>query len=462
MIREVLSRRLIVVFLALGFLLGQTFERSCAQEESEEQPYWYQPGHPINPAEARSVSTKAGFKVEKYYEIPSDYGSWTAIATDEKGRLICAAQHQPGLYRLTPGSSTAGDDARPMIERLQGVAEEMGWCHGLLCAFDSLYVTVGEENETTEAGLYRLRDTNGDDQYDGKEKLLSIDTHGEHGAHNVVIGPNQQWLYMICGNGTPVPDSVETVLPTSTEGTDHLMPPGFESSQYTSAGFVLKFRPDGSEKTVVCGGLRNSFDLAFNEHGDLFTFDSDMEWDLGAPWYRPTRICHLVSGGEFGWRNDAAKWPDYFEDSCAPVLNIGPGSPTGVAFGYGSRFPSRYQQAMFVCDWTFATIYAVHLEPEGASYTATYEEFVGGSGLPVTDLTFGGDGAMYFIVGGRRLGSAVYRVRYEGRESTTIPPKGKLDPGRSASTRKATGPRGFPQGQSLYGGRPRFGKPGQR
>ena len=153
-----------------------------------------------------------------------------------------------------------------------------------------------------------------------------------------------------------------------------------------------------------------------------------MEWDLGAPWYRPTRICHLVSGGEFGWRNDAAKWPEYFEDSCAPVLNIGPGSPTGVAFGYQARFPARYQRAMFVCDWTFATIYAVHLKPKGASYTATYEEFVGGSGLPVTDLAFGGDGAMYFIVGGRRLGSAVYRVHYTGDSATTPVDSAELAP----------------------------------
>ena len=91
----------------------------------------------------------------------------------------------------------------PTVERLGGTANQMGWCHGLLCAFDSLYVTVGEKNDTTEAGLYRLQDTDGDDQYDTKEKIITIDTHGEHGAHNVVVGPDQQWLYMICGNGTP-------------------------------------------------------------------------------------------------------------------------------------------------------------------------------------------------------------------------------------------------------------------
>ena len=32
---------------------------------------------------------------------------------------------------------------------------------------------------------------------------------------------------------------------------------------------------------------------------------------LGLPWYRPTRICHAVSGGDHGWRTRAsvdAQW----------------------------------------------------------------------------------------------------------------------------------------------------------
>ena len=38
-------------------------------------------------------------------------------------------------------------------------------------------------------------------------------------------------------------------------------------------------------------------DMAFNREGDLFTFDSDMEWDMNTPWYRPTRVCQAVVGG---------------------------------------------------------------------------------------------------------------------------------------------------------------------
>ena len=47
----------------------------------------------------------------------------------------------------------------------------------------------------------------------------------------------------------------------------------------------------------MLGGFRNAYDIAFNAHGELFTYDSDMEWDRGLPWYRPTRILHVVPGG---------------------------------------------------------------------------------------------------------------------------------------------------------------------
>lgn len=380
-------------------------------------PYWYKPGHPLNPAESASIELPPGFIAERILTVPRDDGSFTALTVDPQGRLLAATQHRAGIYRITPPSPD-DPDAETRVEKLGGAAEKMGWSHGLLHAFDSLYVTVSEGNDTTPTGIHRLRDTDGDDQYDSAELLFELQGSGEHGPHNMVVGPDGESLYLMCGNGTPLPDGIARRRPVATTGLDHVMPPGFESSEHTVAGWVLRFDPDGGNRELIGSGLRNSYDLAFNRAGDLFTFDSDMEWDLGAPWYRPTRICHVVSGAEFGWRADAAKWPEHFEDGVGPVVNIGPGSPTGVAFGYGTKFPAEYQRALFVCDWTFATIHAVHLQPDGASYRAEVEEFVGGAGLPVTDLAVGSDGALYFAVGGRRLGSAVYRVRYVGEENT--------------------------------------------
>jgi putative heme-binding domain-containing protein len=185
-------------------------------------------------------------------------------------------------------------------------------------------------------------------------------------------------------------------------------------------GWIAKVSPDGSNWELLCNGFRNEFDAAFNHEGDLFTYDADMEWDLNTPWYRPTRICNAISGAEFGWRNGAGKWPAYYIDSFGPAVNVGPGSPTGVAFGYGTKFPAKYQEALFACDWSFGKMYAVHLTPAGSSYTATLEEFITGQPLPLTDLTVNPvDGALYFAVGGRKTQSALYRVTYTGKESTS-------------------------------------------
>src|SRR5690606_20080829 len=125
-------------------------------------------------------------------------------------------------------------------------------------------------------------------------------------------------------------------------------------------------------------GYRNQYDIAFNADGELFSYDADMEWDFGAPWYRPTRAVHSTSGSEFGWRSGTGKWPAYYEDSLPAVVDLGPGSPVGVAFGYGAKFPAKYQKALYLLDWTYSMIYAIHLTPDGSSYKATTEEFAVG------------------------------------------------------------------------------------
>ncbi|MFM8952104.1 MAG: c-type cytochrome, partial [Planctomycetaceae bacterium] len=93
-------------------------------------------------------------------------------------------------------------------------------------------------------------------------------------------------------------------------------------------------------------------------------------------------------------------------------------SPVGVAFGYGTKFPAKYQKALYICDWTFGTMYAIHLEPEGSTYKGVKEEFVARTPLPLTDMVVGRDGAIYFTVGGRGGQSELYRVTYAGPDPT--------------------------------------------
>jgi putative heme-binding domain-containing protein len=209
-------------------------------------------------------------------------------------------------------------------------------------------------------------------------------------------------------------------------GDDHLlprMPDGRGHNRHVMApgGIVYRFTPDGKTFEIFASGFRNIYDGGVNRDGELFVYDADMEYDFNTSWYRPTRINHVVSGGEYGWRNGAGKYPEFYIDNLPATLNIGPGSPTGCTFGYGAKFPAKYQEAFYALDWSWGKIYAVHLKPQGSTYTATKEEFVTGGPLPVSDAVIGSDGAMYFTIGGRRVQSGLYRVSYVGKESVEPP-----------------------------------------
>jgi len=139
-------------------------------------------------------------------------------------------------------------------------------------------------------------------------------------------------------------------------------------------GWICKFSADGTDWELISAGYRNPFDMAFNEDGELFAYDADMEWDIGMPWYRPTRICHVTSGSEYGWRTGSGKWPAYYPDALPAVHNLEQGSPTAVLSGATLDFPGSYKNGLFVMDWSFGTIYFADLKPSGSSYHAERKE----------------------------------------------------------------------------------------
>ncbi|MEX0641210.1 MAG: c-type cytochrome [Pirellulales bacterium] len=362
------------------------------------------------------IHLPAGFRAELLYSIPkSREGSWVNLCVDPQGRLI-VSDESGSLYRVrvpAVGASTPVQVAR--------IPLDIGRAQGLLWAADSLYVVVNS-NIRNKNGLYRLRDTNGDDQFDSIELLRKLDGNGEHGPHAVLLAPDGKSLYVVCGNNTKPMDVVRSRVPEIWDE-DRLLPRiygvGFMRGVPAPGGAIYQVDLDGQHWERVASGFRNPFDIAMNSDGELFTFDADMEWDVGLPWYRPTRVCHVVSGSEWGWRNGSAKWPVYFADTLPPVVNIGVGSPTGITFGYGAKFPAKYQQALFLCDWTYGKMYAMHFEPHGASYTGTAEEFMTATPLPLTDAVVNPhDGAMYFLIGGRNTQSGLYRLTYTGPKST--------------------------------------------
>ena len=362
------------------------------------------------------IKVAEGFQIELLYSVPGDtLGSWVNLCTDNKGRLLVSDQFG-GLYRVTPpaiGKKLSDADIHPVPADIRAV-------NGMVWAFDALYVGVNDYEKKIPSGLYRITDSDADDELDDVELLRALQARGDHGVHAVVPSPDGESLFLVTGNSTKPTELAHSSQVPQVWGEDHLLPSfpdgrGHNRGVLAPGGIIYRVDREGKTFEAYANGFRNIFDAAFNRQGELFTFDADMEYDFNTPWYRPTRICHVVSGAEFGWRNGAGKRPTFYADNLPSVLDIGPGSPTGMTFGYGAKFPTKYQNALYALDWSWGKLYGIHLSPEGSTYTATKEEFITGAPLPITDAVIHpGDGAMYFTIGGRRVQSGLYRVTYVG------------------------------------------------
>jgi len=385
------------------------------------------------------INLSSDFVVDHLYS-PSEnkVGSWVSMTFDGKGRMIVSDQYG-SLYRLTIPGIGESDTLTMEPERLALPGDEwendstqtkigMGYAQGLLWAHNSLYVMVnhwGDDKFNRGSGLYRLQDKDNDDQFEEVTLLKAFAGNGEHGPHSVVLGPDSTSIYIVAGNHTDVPADFDRYrLPTNWDEDNALQtildPQGHATDRRAPGGWVAKTDSVGSDWELVSAGFRNAYDIAFNADGELFAYDSDMEWDFGMPWYRPTRMMHVTSGSEFGWRTGNGKWPTYYPDNLPALVNVGQGSPTNLLYAGNARFPEKYRNSLLAFDWSFGIVYSVQLERDGATYRAKTEEFLSGAPLPLTDGEIGPDGALYFLTGGRRLDSDLYRVYHKDHE--------KLDP----------------------------------
>ena len=405
----------------------------------------FQPGAVVAGSSNPNFQLPPGFRVERLFTVPKEQlGSWVCLAVDGKGRILASDQGGIGICRITPPAIGSSEPTHVELLDLRFEGKQVSGAQGLLWAFNSLYICC---NGGPGSGLYRARDTNGDDQFDEVVRLFALRGGGEHGPHALRLSPDGKSIFVNCGNHTLPPLDRTLSSPVQTMGSvrpeplraslpagmtsriapnwdeDLVVPRQWDGNGHAAGilapgGWIAKTDPDGKTWEMFSIGYRNQYDFAFNADGEMFVYDADMEWDMGSPWYRPTRVVHATSGSEFGWRSGTGKWPTYYADSLPQLIDIGPGSPVGVEFGYGTRFPAKYQKALYICDWTFATMYAIHIEPAGASYRAVKEEFVTRTPLPLTDLVVGPDGALYFSIGGRGAQSELFRVTYAGSEPT--------------------------------------------
>lgn len=350
---------------------------------------------------ARLSPLPPGFQIERIRTAQAGEDSWVSLAIDPKGRLLIARE-QRGLLRLT-----LSDNGREVVS-VEVVDDTLRECRGLAWKDGALFA-----NANNTKGLYRLRDTDGDDRFD--EILLVQTTEGGvgHGRNDLAVGPDGS-LNAIHGDDIGVPGGA----------TRRTVP---EPGAPRELGHWVRIpgSPPDNGWEIMARGLRNPYGIDFNADGEAFTYDADNEGDVGLPFYRPTRINHLVSGANYGWHQDRGNTrslPVWAPDSVPTTFDVGRGSPTGVKFGTRSRFPAPWKDALFALDWAYGRIVVTHLVARGASYHASGGVFLEGRPLNVTDLDFDAAGDLWFVTGGRKTQSALYRIRYTGE--TTAPLEG--------------------------------------
>ena len=377
-------------------------------------------------------STLPGFAIERMN--PSDKSdSYVVITFDSLGRLVVSKEND--FPRLLLDNDKDG-----IYESEKIISDKVRNCQGLWFEGRTMYGSCalvptpeqlaaapppapgggrGGPNINNRAGIFRLEDTNGDDVADTIETLAMAGSIQEHGPHAIRRRPDGG-IALVVGNNETIADPALDLTSPVLKDKDAQFLPYFanfgQSAREGAHSAIFEWNAAAKKFRVFSGGNRNSYDFAYNLAGELFLFDSDMEWDIGLPWYREVRTVHEILNGNYGYRNGSGKYPPYYIDSLPPTRDLGRGSPVGVEFYTSYAYPKEFFDSFFEADWSRGRLLYTSLTPSGATYTSRTDraEFVHGEPFNITDVEVGPDGLMYFTTGGRSTTGGLWRLRYTG------------------------------------------------
>ena len=290
----------------------------------------------------------------------------------------------------------------------------------------------GDVYFTCIPNLWRLRDTDGDGIAD--ERTIIHTGFGVnagflgHDLHGLCWGPDGKLYFSIGDRGFHV---------TTREG---------KVLHGPRNGAVFRCYPDGSELQVVCRGLRNPQELAFDQFGNLFAADNncdkgdhsrlvyclegcDSGWNMAfqsipdpyltGPWHAE-KMWHLWNGsvdaGTTEHRPDSSAISPDRPAWCLPAVGKLGAGPSGFTYYPGTGLAARYDHHFFMCNYTGnGGIDSFTIRPRGAGFETTDEhQFL--SPIFATDCEFGYDGKLYvsdfvnLIWNGGSSGGRIYTV----------------------------------------------------
>lgn len=224
-----------------------------------------------------TIKILPGFYVELLYEAPrKTQGTWVSLTMDDQGVMYASDEYQQGLYKIEVQKNDTG---QTQVQVSKIVLPATG-AQGLAWFRKSLYANVNG------SGLFRMSSGNKDNFLDEMKFLGGPQSASDHGNHALVPVPDGSGLYVVNGNHTPLPEKYSSRVLNWKE--DILLTRQWDANGHAMGilapgGYVAQIDPDARRWDILSVGYRNTYDIAIQPDGEIFTFDSDMEWDMGLP-----------------------------------------------------------------------------------------------------------------------------------------------------------------------------------
>jgi glucose/arabinose dehydrogenase len=320
-----------------------------------------------NVPQATDLSLPAGFTA---YNIADDLSAPTSLALGAGGELYVSQLNAP-VVRLTDADGDGSFESK--TEYVDGVRNVDGIALG---PDGALYISWRTDRGGQTGMVTAARDADGDTVAESKTDVITGLPNGNHQNNGLAFDAAGK-LYVT--NGSTCNDCVE-------------------ADERSAA--ILQANADGSELRVYASGLRNSYDLTFDDQGRLWATDNGSD----PPCNTTDELNMIVDGGDYGWPYSPAC--DNLSAQITPVANLGLNTcATGVTFYDGDQFPDEYKGNFFVtlCGSNpfidppqGKLLVRVVIDESSGEPTGEMHEFASGFGRPV-DVVMDRDGTLLLL-----------------------------------------------------------------